>query len=58
MTDVRTDTPATMEREQAPQGDFIWYELMSPDPEGRRHSTTPWSAGTSARPRPNSRAIA
>jgi len=36
MTDVRTDTSATMEREQAPQGDFIWYELMSPDPEGSK----------------------
>ena len=36
MSDVRTDTSATMEREQAPQGDFIWYELMSPDPEGSK----------------------
>ena len=36
MTDVRTDTPPTMEREQSPQGEFIWYELMSPDPEGSK----------------------
>jgi len=36
MTDVRTDTSPTMEREQAPQGEFIWYELMSPDPEGSK----------------------
>jgi len=25
-----------MEREQSPQGEFIWYELMSPDPEGSK----------------------
>jgi predicted enzyme related to lactoylglutathione lyase len=36
MTDVRTDTSPTMEREQSPQGEFIWYELMSPDPEGSK----------------------
>jgi len=36
MTDVRTDTSPTMEREQAPGGDFIWYELMTPDPDGAK----------------------
>jgi predicted enzyme related to lactoylglutathione lyase len=38
MTDVRTDTdtaPAAESRGN-PQGDFIWYELMTPDPEGAK----------------------
>lgn len=38
MSDVRTDTqaaPATKSRGN-PQGDFIWYELMTPDPEGAK----------------------
>ena len=38
MTDVRTDTqaaPAT-DRRGNPQGDFIWYELMTPDPDGAK----------------------
>jgi predicted enzyme related to lactoylglutathione lyase len=37
MTDVRTDAaPATAESRANPQGDFIWYELMTPDPEGSK----------------------
>ena len=29
-----------------PQGSFIWYELMTPDPDGPRPSMTRSSAGT------------
>jgi predicted enzyme related to lactoylglutathione lyase len=40
MTDVRTeDAPTTSRQEQAgpnPAGDFIWYELMTPDPDGAK----------------------
>jgi predicted enzyme related to lactoylglutathione lyase len=37
MTDVRTDTaPATTESRPSPQGDFIWYELMTTDTEGAK----------------------
>jgi uncharacterized protein len=38
MSDVRTDTgtaPATHSGGN-PQGDFIWYELMTPDPDGAK----------------------
>ena len=35
MTDVRTDASPTLER-QTDQGGFIWYELMTPDPEGSK----------------------
>jgi predicted enzyme related to lactoylglutathione lyase len=35
MTDVRTDAAPTMER-QSDQGSFIWYELMTSDPEGAK----------------------
>ena len=36
MTDVR-DAPAVANENQAgPKGDFIWYELMTPDPEGAK----------------------
>jgi predicted enzyme related to lactoylglutathione lyase len=48
MTDVRTGATSTMEREQAPQGDFIWYELMSPDPEGSKafyDAVVGWNVG-------------
>jgi uncharacterized protein len=36
MTDVRTEAAPTTESRQQPQGDFIWYELMTPDPEGAK----------------------
>jgi uncharacterized protein len=38
MTDVRdTDAPATANENQPnPPGDFIWYELMTPDAEGAK----------------------
>jgi uncharacterized protein len=40
MTDVRTDDAPTMsEQDQAgpnPAGDFIWYELMTTDPDGAK----------------------
>jgi hypothetical protein len=35
MTDVRSEASPTLER-QADQGNFIWYELMTPDPEGSK----------------------
>lgn len=35
MTDVRTEAAtATAESRPNPHGDFIWYELMTPDPDG------------------------
>ena len=39
MTDVRTeDAPATQQARTGPNptGDFIWYELMTPDPDGAK----------------------
>lgn len=38
MTDVREDvaTRATNDNGGNPKGDFIWYELMTPDPEGSK----------------------
>jgi predicted enzyme related to lactoylglutathione lyase len=38
MTDVREATAPTSANENRPnpQGDFIWYELMTPDPEGSK----------------------
>lgn len=40
MTDVRAqDAPTTIEQSRTgpnPTGDFIWYELMTPDPEGSK----------------------
>jgi predicted enzyme related to lactoylglutathione lyase len=40
MTDVRTqDAPATAQPDESgpkPRGDFIWYELMTSDPEGAK----------------------
>ena len=37
MTDVRTEAgPTLAERRPNPQGNFIWYELMTPDPEGAK----------------------
>ena len=37
MTDVRTEAaPAASECQPNPNGSFIWYELMTPDPEGAK----------------------
>jgi uncharacterized protein len=38
MTDVREDvaTAATNDNRANPSGDFIWYELITPDPEGAK----------------------
>lgn len=36
MTEVLTDAAPTTERRPNPPGDFIWYELMTPDPEGAK----------------------
>jgi hypothetical protein len=53
MTDVR-DAPATTQEtrsEPNPQGDFIWYELMTPDAEGAKafyDAVVGWSFGEAA----------
>ena len=39
MTDVRTEDAPAGQKDQAgpnPTGDFIWYELMTPDPDGAK----------------------
>jgi predicted enzyme related to lactoylglutathione lyase len=38
MSDVRTETKTApaMDKRGNPRGDFIWYELMTPDPEGAK----------------------
>jgi predicted enzyme related to lactoylglutathione lyase len=39
MTDVRTEDAPARQKDQAgpnPTGDFIWYELMTPDPNGAK----------------------
>jgi len=37
VTDVRTETsPSPAENKANPEGDFIWYELMTSDPEGAK----------------------
>ena len=59
MTDVREASAPANTNDAAPQGDFIWYELMTPDPDGSKAFTMPWSAGTSApKGRPNMPATA
>ena len=36
MTDVRTQEAPTTTAGPNPKGDYIWYELMTPDPEGSK----------------------
>jgi hypothetical protein len=36
MTDVRDADAPTQQAVQGPRGDFIWYELMTPDPDGAK----------------------
>src|SRR4051794_21804410 len=36
MTDVRTEDAPMTASGPNPKGDFIWYELMTPDPEGSK----------------------
>lgn len=52
MTDVQTaPTPAQTEERSQAQGSFIWYELMSPDPEGSKvfyDAVVGWSFGEPA----------
>ena len=49
MTDVRTDAPVTANENRPSQtGAFIWYELMTPDPEGAKafyDAVVGWSIG-------------
>ena len=55
MTDVRThDAPATTRQDRAgpnPEGDFIWYELMTPDADGAKafyDAVVGWEIGESS----------
>jgi len=52
MTDVRTAPTSTLtEERQEPQGNFIWYELMTPDPEGSKafyDAVVGWTIGDAA----------
>jgi predicted enzyme related to lactoylglutathione lyase len=52
MTDVRTaPTPTLNEERPTAQGDFIWYELMTPDPEGSKafyDAVVGWNIGEAA----------
>ena len=55
MSDVKTqDAPATQTTSGPnPQGDFIWYELMTPDPEGAKafyDSVIGWNIGEEGPP--------
>ena len=54
MTDVRTEEAPTATSERSgpnPEGDFIWYELMTPDPEGSKafyDAVVGWDIGEGA----------
>jgi uncharacterized protein len=53
MTDVREDVAvtATNDNRDDPKGDFIWYELMTPDPEGAKafyDAVVGWNIGEGA----------
>jgi uncharacterized protein len=52
MTDVRTAPTSTLtEERQEPQGNFIWYELMTPDPDGSKafyDAVVGWTIGEAA----------
>jgi predicted enzyme related to lactoylglutathione lyase len=52
MTDVRdAAAPATNENRSSDQGAFIWYELMTPDPEGAKafyDAVVGWTIGEAA----------
>jgi hypothetical protein len=53
MTDVRDDvaTAATNDNAAQPKGDFIWYELMTTDPEGSKafyDAVVGWNVGEGA----------
>jgi hypothetical protein len=51
MTDVREAPAATNDNRGNPKGDFIWYELMTPDPEGAKafyDAVVGWGIGEGA----------
>lgn len=52
MTDVRTaPNPTLNDNANEPQGEFIWYELMTPDPEGSKafyDAVVGWTIGEAA----------
>jgi len=48
MTDVREASAPTQQATQGPRGDFIWYELMTPDPDGAKafyDAVVGWNVG-------------
>ena len=48
MTDVREASAPTQQVTQGPRGDFIWYELMTPDPDGAKafyDAVVGWNVG-------------
>ena len=51
MTDVRDAAAPTLRQAHEPRGDFIWYELMTPDPEGANafyQAVVGWEFGEAA----------
>ena len=51
MTDVRTEEAPTTATGPNPKGDFIWYELMTPDPDGSKafyDAVVGWDIGEGA----------
>jgi hypothetical protein len=51
MTDVQEAAPPTTANENQPQGDFIWYELMTPDPDRAKDfydAVVGWTIGEGA----------
>ena len=56
MSDLRTEAAPAMEGRSDPQGDFIWYELMTPDPEGAKafyDAVVGWNIGEEGPPEYN-----
>ena len=53
MTDVRTEPAPTLAGTQPPnaRGDFIWYELITPDPTGAKAFYDAVVGWTSSKPR-------
>src|SRR5437868_8788880 len=51
MTDVREASAPTTTDDAQPQGGYIWYELMTPDPEGSKafyDAVVGWNIGEPA----------
>ncbi|WP_410961981.1 hypothetical protein, partial [Salmonella sp. SAL4359] len=51
MTDVREAPAPVQDSRDNPSGDFIWYELITPDPEGAKafyDAVVGWDIGEAA----------